>query len=235
MKVKILRKILAIIASLNFEYKKYQHRQAKMLKLKNVTEINRGNASERALILMLLDYGINFGAIFHDLYVRKNNGKFSQIDLVVPTSVGVIVFEVKDYSGWIFGNGFDSKWTQVLAYGNQKYTFYNPIKQNNGHIDALKQYHCFKNIPFFSVIVFYGDCELKEINCVPNGVYVTKEHRLHEVLSAVLNDNELVCYKDKKEVIKILNNAKHSGECENVILKHDNSVKDLLGEHRVFK
>ena len=46
--------------------------------------------------------------IFHDLYVEKHKGHFSQIDLVVVTEVGIIVFEVKDYSGWIFG-----KWESI--------------------------------------------------------------------------------------------------------------------------
>jgi len=36
------------------------------------------------------------------LYIRKHNGDFAQIDLVVATKVGIIVFEVKDYRGWIF-------------------------------------------------------------------------------------------------------------------------------------
>ena len=77
--------------------------------------------------------------IFHDLYVEKHKGYFSQIDLVVVTEVGIIVFEVKDYSGWLFGSGNQSQWTQVLAYGKQKYRFYNPIMQNNKHVTELRK------------------------------------------------------------------------------------------------
>lgn len=58
----------------------------------------------------------------------------SQIDVVVATNVGIIVFEVKDYSGWIYGNGNQQKWTQVLSHGREKYRFYNPILQNRSHI-----------------------------------------------------------------------------------------------------
>ena len=39
--------------------------------------------------------------IYHDLIIKKDNDEFSQIDLVLVTSEGIIVFEVKDYSGWI--------------------------------------------------------------------------------------------------------------------------------------
>ena len=102
--------------------------------LKTATKPNRGTWSERDLVLKLLKYGIPAEAIFHDLYLPKYNATFSQIDLVVVTEVGIIVFEVKDYSGWIFGNGRYSQWTQVLAYGKEKYRFYNPIMQNNKHI-----------------------------------------------------------------------------------------------------
>ena len=83
--------------------------------LKTVTKSYRGTKSERDLVLKLLKHGISSENIFHDLYLEKQNGEFSQIDLVVLTSVGVIVFEVKDFSGWIYGNGNHSYWTNILA------------------------------------------------------------------------------------------------------------------------
>jgi uncharacterized protein YgiM (DUF1202 family) len=73
--------------------------------LKNVTDTSRGTKSERDLVLKLLKYGIPKQKTFHDLYVEKREGEFSQTDLVVVTKVGIIVFEVKDYSGWIYGSG----------------------------------------------------------------------------------------------------------------------------------
>ena len=102
--------------------------------LKTVTSLNRGKKTERDLVLKLLKHGIPAQTIFHDLCIEKNNGEFSQIDVVVATTEGIIIFEVKDYSGWIYGNGNYSHWTKVLAYGNRTYLFYNPIKQNNNHI-----------------------------------------------------------------------------------------------------
>lgn len=73
--------------------------------LNTVSSMFRGTPSERFLIVSLLKYGIKAKSIFHDLYVFKSNGKTSQIDVVIATNVGIIVFEVKDYSGWIYGNG----------------------------------------------------------------------------------------------------------------------------------
>ena len=99
----------------------------------------RGTSSERSLIRSLRSYGVPKETIFHDLFIEKGNGKFAQIDVVVPITEGILVFEVKDYSGWIFGNGKNSSWTQVLAFGKKKFRFYNPVRQNESHIRDLNQ------------------------------------------------------------------------------------------------
>jgi hypothetical protein len=85
--------------------------------LKSVTNKTRGTKSERDLVLMLLKNGISKENVFHDLYVEKRKGGFSQTDLAILSKVGIIVFEIKDYCGWIYGNGNQPQWTKVLAYG----------------------------------------------------------------------------------------------------------------------
>lgn len=203
--------------------------------LKSVTNRNRGTGSERDLILKLLKYGVSNQNIFHDLLVEKGKNEFSQIDLAALTKVGIIVFEVKDYSGWIFGNGTQTHWTKVLAYGKEKHRFYNPIMQNNTHIAVLrKQLNQFENIPFLSVIVFYGDCELKDISFVPNGTFIVKSKRVLEVLKKILKENILASYNNEKEVIRILKEAvKNGGNKENQI-RHSENIEDMLGKNRVF-
>ena len=203
--------------------------------LSTVTPTFRGTKSERSLILKLLKHGIPAQTIFHDLCVQKSNGAFSQIDAVVATTEGIIVFEVKDYSGWIYGNGRYTNWTKVLAYGKQKYRFYNPIKQNKGHIIALKrQLPQFKNIPFFSVIVFYGDCELKEIDYVPEGTYLVKPARVLEVLNLIRRNNEAAPYTDKHAVVSALQKAVDDGENIGIQEEHVENIHDLVGKHRIF-
>jgi len=203
--------------------------------LKTVTSLKRGTKSERKLVLKLLKFGIHPQAIFHDLYLKKRNGKTSQIDVVIATKEGIIVFEVKDYSGWIYGNGNYSRWTQVLAYGKRKYRFFNPIKQNQGHIKTLKQQlNQFKNIPFFSIIVFYGKCELKEIDYVPQGTYLVKPHRLFKVLKLIKRENDAAPYTDKKEVVRILKQAVKKGESIKGQEQHIENIKDTIGKERIF-
>ncbi len=151
--------------------------------LETVTKSHRGTKTERELVLKLLKAGFPAQTIFHDLYLRNRHGNYAQIDLVLATKVGIIVFEVKKYSGWIFGNGNQTKWTQVLAYGKQKYYFYNPILQNQKHIEDLKtKLTDFQNIPFYSVVVFFGDCEFRDVSFIPKNTYLLKSPRVIQVV-----------------------------------------------------
>ena len=202
--------------------------------LETVTKLDRGTSAERDLVLKLLRYGIPAQTIFHDLYVKKRNGNFSQIDLVVATTAGIVVFEVKDYSGWIFGTGYQSQWTQVLAYGKQKYRFYNPIMQNNKHIaDLRKKRKQFENIPFYSVVVFDGDCELRDISFVPEGTFVVREERVLEVMR-IIQAKEPAPYTDKHEVVRVLREAVENGTHKGIEKQHIEKVTDMIGRHRVF-
>ena len=204
--------------------------------IESVTSLDRGTHSERLLILNLLKSEIPSVTIYHDLIIKKDNDEFSQIDLVLVTSEGIIVFEVKDYSGWIFGSGNNTNWTQVLSYGKRKYKFYNPIKQNNNHITELrKTLKQFDDIPFFSVIVFFGDCELKEINYVPRGTYLVKSHRLFEVLNLIKNENEPTEYSNKREVVNKLKELVSLGENVQYQRQHIENIKDMVGKDRIFK
>lgn len=203
--------------------------------LKTVTELNRGTKTERELILKLLKYGIPSEAIFHDLYVSIDDANFSQIDLVAITSVGIIVFEVKDYKGWIYGRGKDYKWTQVLAYGKKKYQFYNPIMQNNKHIEHLKnQLPQFATIPFYSILVFYGDCNVNNIDFVPNNTFIAKPNRIFEVINSIINSNYAVQYENINEILSVLNNAVNNGRDRNIQMQHTTNIRNMLGKDRIF-
>jgi hypothetical protein len=203
--------------------------------LRSVTSPRRGTPSERDLVMKLLKSGVPPQTIFHDLYVKTDDGKFSQTDLAVVTDVGIIVFEVKEYSGWIFGNGNQSQWTKVLAYGRQKYSFYNPIMQNNRHIAELrKQLYQFENLTFFSVVVFYGNCELKDISFVPRGAFIVKAARVLEVIRSILKENPSIGYRNENEVIRILGQAVANGALWENQVQHSQNIREMLGTDRVF-
>jgi len=200
--------------------------------LKTVTKSNRGTWSERKLVLKLLKHKIPAQTIFHDLYLRNSYGKFSQIDLVVATKVGIIVFEVKEYSGWIFGTGNQREWTQVLAYGNQKFRFYNPIFQNKKHIaDLINQLPQFEKIPFYSVIVFFGNCEFRDLRLIPDDVFLIKSWQITKVLEKILQTNPQTLYTDEREVLNLLNAAVQNGENSQICEEHIKNIQTLRGRY----
>lgn len=74
--------------------------------------------------------------ILTNVYLPKENGETTEIDLIYLHETGIYVLESKNYSGWIFGDEKSKYWMQTLKNG-QKEKFYNPIKQNNTHIKYL--------------------------------------------------------------------------------------------------
>jgi type II secretory pathway pseudopilin PulG len=224
--------VFLVISSISESNRRKREREL----ISSVTSLDRGTSSERSLILRLLKKDFPSVTIYHDLIIKKDNGDFSQIDLVLVTSDGIIVIEVKDYSGWIYGSGNNTNWTKVLSYGRKKYKFYNPIKQNNNHINELrKTLKQFEKIPFFSVIVFFGDCELKEINYVPKGTYLVKSQRVFEVLNLIKTENEPTQYTNKREVVDKLKELVSLGENVEYQKQHIENIKDMVGKERIFK
>lgn len=106
-----------------------------------------------------------------NLYLPKQNGGTTELDVVLLHESGIYVFESKNYGGWIFGSERQQYWTQTLPAGrrqSQKHRFYNPILQNNGHLDRL--YQVLRPVrllsgppPYYSYIVFSNRCEFMDV------------------------------------------------------------------------
>lgn len=179
--------------------------------IEQVTPITRGEWSERRVVLKLLKMGINPRAIFHDLYIQKPNGEYTQIDVAVATKTGIIVFEVKDYSGWIFGSEHQKYWTQLLAYGKEKHRFYNPVMQNAGHIQAIR--HCLPqnpSIPIYSVIVFFGNSEFKDITCNADNTFIIYPRSIQQVVSEILMQSK-ANFGNKYEIMSLFTKSVQNG------------------------
>lgn len=199
----------------------------KLLRL--VSSPERGTKSERRLVIRMLKKGVHPKAIFHDLYLQKKNGEYSQVDIVVATPQGLVSIEVKDYSGWLFGNEKQMYWTQVLNYGREKYRFYNPIMQNEGHIRALReQSEQFARLPVFNVILFAGKGRLKDISYTGANTYVGYVNDIGYVLKKV-NNSLPAEYTDKKEVARVLRRAVENGNDSWLVADHADSVRRKKG------
>ena len=123
------------------------------------------------------------GKTLRNVYVPKDNGETTEIDLVYITQKGIFVFESKNYSGWIFGDTDSAYWTASLPNG-QKNKFYNPIRQNAGHIKWLRA-TVGEGVPLFSIIVFSERCELKKVPAPSEEVRVIKRDRTYAAVRAI--------------------------------------------------
>lgn len=196
--------------------------------LKKVTQLHRGTWSEKKLVLTLLKNGFPPDTIFHDLYIQKRNGNYSQIDLVVITQIGVIVIEVKHFSGWVYGTGNREKWVQVFKYGKEKYRFYNPIFQNEQHIQSLKnQLNPMNDIPFYSLIVFYGSCVLKEISNIPESTKIVYSYGVIPEINSLLQNAYSAKPIDTTEIYQILIEGVRNGESIEIQHQHILNVKNI--------
>ena len=92
----------------------------------------------------------------------------TQVDHILVSRFGVFVIETKDYKGWIFADGKNAKWTQVLF--RHKFQFQNPIFQNFRHVRTVQQQLDF--LPaggVKSAVIFTGEAKFK--TAIPPGVF----------------------------------------------------------------
>ena len=128
------------------------------------------------------------GRTLRNVYIPKDNGETSEIDVVYITQKGIFVFESKNYSGWIFGDEKGQYWTAMLP-NRQKNRFYNPIKQNRTHIKWLQKY-VGEDVPLFSIIVFSERCELKKVEVESTEIKVIKRDRTYAAVRDIWDKHE---------------------------------------------
>lgn len=149
-----------------------------------------GKYGEYLIYKKLHKFEKDLGAKFlFNVYIPKDNGETTEIDVLMISSKGIFVFESKNYSGWIFGHESQYYWTQVLPKGrgrSNKEKFYNPIMQNNGHIKHLKSL-VGEDIPMYSVIAFSERCTLKEITVISRDVQVMNRDVVKSEISKLFN------------------------------------------------
>ncbi len=150
--------LLVIVAgSIYYLYKKYINQSTR-------NNIGRLGEDQIATILSRLNLP---GNIYRNLYIIFRNGNSTEIDLVFLTDRKIYVIESKNYGAYIIGDPFSEHW--IAKYRNNKqYKFYNPLKQNQTHINALVNSLGIPNELLESVIVFGGGADISGVRDTPN-------------------------------------------------------------------
>lgn len=119
----------------------------------------KGNIGERKVSKALNTLDNNEYKVINNVMIRTDRGT-TQIDHVVISVYGIFVIETKNYKGLIFGNEYDDNWKQVIYKRSER--FRNPIKQNYGHVAALKErLNLEKDLLIVSIIAFTNRASLR--------------------------------------------------------------------------
>lgn len=163
-----------------------------------------------------------------NVYLPKDNGETTEIDVMLIAPKGIIVFESKNYSGWIFGNEKYKNWTQTLPQGkgkSRKEHFFNPIMQNNLHIKCLKNI-IGEDYPIHSIIAFSERCTLKDITVYSKDIQVVKRNDIHSAVGKIFNpiENTIISDDDIQKLYDLL--YPYSQVSEETKQEHIQNIKD---------
>lgn len=191
-----------------------------------------GKYGEYLLYKEIKFYETDNGRFLFNLYLPKEDGKTTEIDVVLICSKGIVVFESKNYSGWIFGDEKRPFWMQTLPKGmgnSQKERFYNPIMQNEKHIEYMRK-QIAEDIPIFSVIVFSDKCTFKKLSVKNTEHRVIYRSELKTTISNILSGlPEKMSANEVEELYDRL--YTFSQVSEEVKIKHIENIKDDIGKN----
>ncbi len=182
----MLALLLCACFFINSQYKKQSYYQITKNPLLNVI-YDTGKLGEFMTYRALRPYEKSGAKFLFNVYIPKDDGTTTEIDVMMITDRGLFVFESKNYSGWIFGNEKNQYWYQTLPSGrgkSHKEKFYNPILQNKSHIKHLLTF-LGETHPTESVIVFSERCTLKQVEFSSERVTVAKREDIAQVVSSL--------------------------------------------------
>jgi hypothetical protein len=194
-----------------------------------ITRNNKGLYGEYLIYDKLKDLQQSGGKFLFNTYLNKNSKETTEIDVMLIHKCGIFVFESKNYSGWIFGNSQDNYWTQTLPTKkgkSQKEHFYNPIKQNQTHIKALRK-QIGEITPIYSVIVFSDKCKLKKITNITQDTHIIKTNELYHTVTKILNNNLQLL--SETEIENLYNNLyPYTQVSKDIKQKHIENIKKRI-------
>ena len=152
--------------------------------------------------------------IISDIILLDEHEKTSQIDHIFINEFGVWVIETKNLSGMIYGDETQKNWTQVLAYGKEKHSLYNPVKQNYTHLYKLKDL-IGEEAVFHSLVVFVkadiqnvqarGVCTLEDL-CAKiwedTGIHLTDDQieEYYQKIGDLMDQNDITTEDHVKNI-----------------------------------
>src|SRR5699024_367356 len=173
----------------------------------------KGEIGEYKIDIQLSQFPKNY-KFLNDIMVEnpESISGYSQIDHIIVTPYGIFVIEVKNYQGTIYGGKERRTWLV-----NGKFKMMNPLIQNYGHIQAIKQFiGTNREHKFISLITFTKRCTLKigeDIRNISSDELVIYDFYLSETINRKIsiaklqNDTPLYSDEEIEDIHKIISAA----------------------------
>lgn len=163
---------------------------------------DEGKSGEQIVYRTLIDQiHVPENQILRNVYIPTTGGKTSEIDLLVVSKKGLLVFECKNYAGNVYGDAQRNKWIQYL--GKKKSFFYNPFMQNRSHVKHLKKYlGTYGGIPIIPMVATITRGNWKVKNYGPEDYLLGYNSHLKEILTKT-PDSELMAQHFKEIMAKL--------------------------------
>lgn len=163
---------------------------------------DEGKSGEQIVYRTLIDQiHVPANQILRNVYIPTTGGKTSEIDLLVVSKKGLLVFECKNYAGNVYGDAQRNKWIQYL--GKKKSFFYNPFMQNRSHVKHLKKYlGTYGGIPIIPMVATITRGNWKVKNYGPEDYLLGYNSHLKEILTKT-PDSELMAQHFKEIMAKL--------------------------------
>jgi hypothetical protein len=183
----------------------------------------KGRIGESRVRKVLSHLNSHSYTVFNNVLLKVND-QTSQIDHVVISEYGVFVLETKNYSGWIAGKEFDKSWTRISR-GQIKSKMINPVRQNWGHVQTLKEiFSEFPQVNYISIVVFNEGVKLNvtsksDVIHIQHLLKVMEQHSTEKNIDEELKNNLISTLKNQN-----INSAKAQAE----------HVRQIKAEHSEY-
>lgn len=184
----------------------------------------KGDLGEERVSFLLSKLDKNDYNVISNIKLLDEEFLTFNIDHMVISKYGLFIIETKNLKGVIEGNQFHDNWSQIIE--GQKYKFYNPIRQNSGHIVRLKQLLS-NGLKIVSIICFTERAELKlslKNATVVNTMGLLDAITVHKDIVFSQEQLDYLIYKIEKEMKRYEKSGiKHEG-----LMEYKNTLKNPI-------
>lgn len=180
----------------------------------------KANAFENKIYSKLANI-INKNYVYKNIYIKRQNGRLTELDALAVHATGIYVFECKNYGGVISGNIDKKEWKHTYENG-EKHIFFNPVFQNEVHINAVKFLTKNYDIPYYSIIIFSDRCEIENISGSMPDTFIINENKLNDLMKKLFSYKKQI---NEKTLRKINNDIKKYSSTSKA--NHRKLIKDM--------